>query len=224
MARAAKPVGMRGTDEESLTIIYEGATAAQLATMFRQDLKVVIRKVSGLVPVSKRNGTNVYSIAEAAARLVKPSYEIERYIMEMNHLDLPPLLSKEFWNGQRSRLNFEEANGDSWRTADVVRAISVLFNATRMVLLLLPDTVEREAGLTREQKSVVRRVIDGALVDGREKLVKVFENYGMGSHYRDAGVGSGPLPVPDLGRANSEDRGGTGVLAAAQDADQYNGL
>ena len=108
-------------DEDSNAIIYEGGTIRQLGIMFRMDPKVVQKRLAGLVPAGRRHGTSFYSIAEAASRLVKPGYEIERYIMEMNHLDLPPLLSKEFWNSQRSRLAFEEANGDLWRTADVVR-------------------------------------------------------------------------------------------------------
>lgn len=214
----------KGTDAESTAIIYEGATIRQLAIMFKADPKVVTRKISGLVPIGKREGTNVYSIPEAASRLVKPSYEIERYIMEMNHLDLPPLLSKEFWNSQRARLAFEEANGDLWRTPDVVRLISELFNSTRMVLLLLPDTVEREAGLNREQKAVVRRVIDGALVDGRNTLVKRFKDYGMGPHYESAGGGSDPLPVLDVESPDDQDPGRTGVLEAEEDSDEYRGL
>src|SRR3546814_9857258 len=65
-----------------------------------------------------------------------------------------------------------------FRSSRVVRLISVLFNSVRMILLLLPDTIEREAGLTREQKAVVRRVVEGALVEGRKTVMKEFEGYG----------------------------------------------
>lgn len=215
-------VTKRGTDTESTAVIYEGATIRQLALMFKADPKVVTRKVSGLVPVGRREGTAVYSIAEAASRLVKPSYEIERYIMEMNHLDLPPLLSKEFWNSQRARLAFEESNGDLWRTPDVVRLISELFNASRMMLLLLPDTIEREAGLGREQKAVVRRVVDGSISDGRNNLVKRFSEYGMGPEH--SGDETGELPFVDVESAHDTDGGRTGVLGSAQDPDGHNGL
>lgn len=209
-------------DGETNAVIYEGATIRQLAIMFKADPKVVTRKVSGLVPVGRREGTAVYSIPEAASRLVKPSYEIERYIMEMNHLDLPPLLSKEFWNSQIARTKFEEMNADLWRTPDVVRVISVLFNSIRMMLLVLPDTVEREAGLNKEQKAVVRRVIDGSIMDNRQTLIKSFKDYGMGPHYRDDTGGVDPLPI--LEGHDAEDAGGTGVLGSAQVEDEFNGL
>src|SRR3546814_20097720 len=92
-----------------------------------------------------------------------------------------------------------------FRSSRVVRLISVLFNSVRMILLLLPDTIEREAGLTREQKAVVRRVVEGALVEGRKTVMKEFEGYGDGPEY-DGPVGSdGPLVVRE--HEPSHDRG-----------------
>ncbi len=220
----ANPGGKVRTDEESNAIIYEGATLRQLGIMFKADPKVVARKCSSLVPVGSRSGSSIYSIAEAASRLVKPSYEIERYIMEMNHLDLPSLLSKEFWNGQRSRLAFEEANGDLWRTPDVVRMMSELFSAVRMILLLMPDTVEREAGLSREQKAVVRRIVDGAIVNGRDNIIKRFKEHGLERYYGDDAGGDGGIPVPEFVRANDQDAGGTGFSTGEEDSAEYNGL
>lgn len=216
-------------DEATEAIIYQGASVRQLGIMFRMDPKVVQRRISGLVPAGRRHGASYYTIAEAASRLVKPGYEIERYIMEMNHLDLPPLLSKEFWNSQRSRLAFEEANGDLWRTADVVRVVSELLTTYRFVSQTLPDTLEREAGLTREQKAVVRRVVDGALEDGRDKVVARFKDYDVGS---DVG---GAVQFDPAGRHwvdgdgdvlsdDDEDGGGTGVPVSEEDPDEYNGL
>lgn len=221
---SVKGKGRKPTDADTNAIIYEGATARQLSIMFKMDPKVVLRKVSGLVPVGNRAGTSIYSIPEAASRLVKPSYEIERYIMEMNHLDLPPLLAKEFWNGQRSRLAFEENNGDLWRTADVVRIISELFSAVRMTLLLLPDTVEREAGISREQKSVVRRVIDGVLVSGREAIVKRFKERDVIGYTDDGIFGGTGAEISGDDSADDTDAGRTGVPSATEDVDEYNGL
>lgn len=211
----------RSDDPETSAIIYEGATMRQLALMFKMDPKVVMSKVSSLVPVGRRRGTPIYAIAEAAARLVKPSYEIERVIMNMNHSDLPPMLQNAFWSGQKTRATYEEMIGDLWRTSKVVRLISVLFNSVRMILLLLPDTIEREAGLTREQKQVVRRVVEGALVEGRKAIIKEFENYGDGPEPAGDTGPSGPLRVREHEQA--DDRG-TLVLIAPAESDEYNGL
>jgi hypothetical protein len=214
-------VGDRADDPETAAIIYEGATMRQLAIMFKMEPKTVMGKVSSLVPVGRRRGTAVYSIPEAAQRLVKPSYEIERVIMGMNHSDLPPMLQNAFWQAQKTRATYEEMIGDLWRTSKVVRLISVLFNSVRMAMLLLPDTLEREAGLSREQRAVVRRVLDGALIQGRKTIMKEFENYADGPEPVDGNANSGPLLVREH---ESADDGGDRVLDAPQDADQYCGL
>jgi hypothetical protein len=211
----------RADDPETSAIIYEGATMRQLAIMFKMDPKVVTSKVSSLVPVGRRRGTPIYSVPEAASRLVKPGYEIERVIMNMNHSDLPPMLQNAFWSAQKTRASYEEMIGDLWRTSRVVRLISVLFNSVRMILLLLPDTIEREAGLTREQKQVVRRVVEGALVEGRKTIMKEFENYGDGPEYDGPAGGDGPLRVREH---EPDDDGGDRVPTPEEESDEYNGL
>jgi hypothetical protein len=214
-------------DEESNAIIYEGASIRQLGLMFRADPKVVQRKLGGIVPCGRRHGTSIYNVKEAASRLVEPGYSIERYIMEMNHTDLPPLLSKEFWNSQRARLAFEEANADLWRTADVVRIVAELLTTYRFVAQTLPDTLEREAGLSREQKAIVRRVVDGALADSRDKVIARFKNDGRADEFSGAldlaGERMAGGGLMDL-RVDPEDDGGTGVPASEEDAPEYNGL
>lgn len=212
---------VRSDDPESSAIIYEGATIRQLAIMFKMDPKVVTSKVSSLVPVGRRKGTSIYSIPEAAARLVKPGYDIERVIMNMNHSDLPPMLQNAFWSAQKTRASYEEMIGDLWRTSRVVRLISVLFNSVRMILLLLPDTIEREAGLSREQKAVVRRVVEGALVEGRKAIMKEFEGYGDGPEYDGEPGTDGPLVVREY---EPVDDGGTGLPSPSEESDEYNGL
>lgn len=211
----------RSDDAETSAMIYEGATISQLAKLFKMDPKVVTTKVSSLLPVGRRRGTPIYLVPEAAARLVKPGYDIERVIMGMNHSDLPPMLQNAFWSAQKTRAAYEEMIGDLWRTSRVVRLISVLFNSVRMILLLLPDTIEREAGLSREQKAVVRRVVEGALVEGRKAIMKEFENYGDGPEYDGPAGSEGPLVIREH---QPHDDGGDGVSPAEEDADEYNGL
>ncbi len=208
-----------GTDDETKAIIYEGATIRQLSIMFRSDPKVVTRKVGGLVPVSRRRGNNIYRVDEAASRLVKPGYDIERYIREMNHLDLPPLLAKEFWNAQRARQAFEEQEADLWRTVDVVRALSEAFTTCRMSLLLMTDAVERQSSLTDAQRITIKGLIDGALADMRAKLKERFDGYGMGHN-----SGTGQLANLRPPAAEDLDAGGDGVPAVAAVADEFDGL
>lgn len=153
------------------------ANQTQLAAMFRRDPKAMPRLLEGLAPAGERSGAKVYWIDEAAQRLVKPGYEIETYLKRMHQSDLPPLLGKDFWNGQRARQAYEENEGDLWRTAEMVAVFAEAAQTMRTSMLLFRDALEREESLTEEQSTVVQGLIDGAINDMQEALVERFSSY-----------------------------------------------
>lgn len=153
------------------------ANQTQLAAMFRRDPKAMPRLLDGLAPAGERRGAKVYWIDEAAQRLVKPGYEVEDYIRRMHPSDMPPLMGKEFWNGQRARQAFEENEGDLWRTAQMVAVFAEAAQTMRTSMLLFRDALEREESLTEEQSVIVQGLIDGAINDMQESLVERFTNY-----------------------------------------------
>jgi hypothetical protein len=148
------------------------ATMSQLAQLFETDAKTLPKRLRGLRPAGARHNTSTYKIREAASRLVQPGYSID-----MNHSDLPPLLTKEYWNGQRARQIFEENAGDLWRTSQVVEGFAEAFKTLRMSLLLMADSVERETNLSEVQRKIIKRMIDGAIDDLRESMVTRFKDY-----------------------------------------------
>lgn len=165
-------------DEVTSDLLATGeASMAQIAQLFRTDAKTLPRRLRRLKPVATRSGVNVYSIRDAAAYLVKPGYSIEQYIRNMHFSDLPVGLQKEFWAGLKSRQSYEMQAGDLWPTAQVIEALAEAFKQARMSILLFPETVERETGVTDAQRKVLRRLADALIDDLREGLVKRFENY-----------------------------------------------
>jgi hypothetical protein len=199
---------LTATDTE-LTATGEG-TKAQIAKLFRRDAKTMDRLLYGLIPSGMRRGHAVYSIEEAAGRLVKPGYAIESYIRRMHHTDLPPLLQKEFWNGLRARQAYEKEQGDLWPTSEVLAVYAEAANTIRMALLLMPDAVDREASLTTKQKEVLKRLTDAAIVDIQEKLVDKFAGYEppdvIGAGLLPIGIGHNGGPrIPDGGPASGYD-------------------
>lgn len=168
----------KARDEVTSDLLATGeATMAQLAQLFETDAKTLPKRLRGLRPAGVRHNTSTYKIRDAAARLVKPGYSIEAYLRGMNHSDLPPLLTKEYWNGQRARQIFEENAGDLWRTSQVVEAISEAFKTLRMELLLIPEGIERETGVTDAQRKILRRYIDGTIDTLREAMIDRFKDY-----------------------------------------------
>lgn len=177
----------KARDEVTSDLLTTGeASMAQIAQLFRTDAKTLPRRLRRLKPTHSRAGTNVYSIRDAAAYLVKPGYSIEQYLRTMHANDLPVGLMKEFWAGQKSRQGYEMQAGDLWPTAAIVEALAEAFKQARMTILLFPETIERETGISDAQRKVFRRLVDGLIDDLRESLVKKFEDY-------EPSAGSGQL-------------------------------
>lgn len=162
-------------DAENDVVATGRGTANQIAKLFRVNKNDINRKLDGLAPVGRRKGFPLYDVREAAGLLVEPTYEIEDRIKRMNPADIPPLLGKEIWNGQRARLAYERENGDLWPTDEVVAALAATFNECRMVFLLMLDNVERQSGtLTAQQRSVISRLAEGGINAMKESLVAKF--------------------------------------------------
>lgn len=167
----------RVSDVTSAILATGEATLSQIAQMFRTDAKTLPQRMRGVIPAGKRDGYKVYNIREAASRLVEPGYEIEEYIKQMSPQELPPLLQKEFWNGQRARTAYEKEIGNLWPTEDVVALFAVLEQGMRQSVLLLTDDVEREEGLTTGQRKVFRRIMDQGIAKFKETLTEKFKDY-----------------------------------------------
>ncbi len=187
---------------------------AQLAQLFETDAKTLPRRLRGLRPAGTRNNATTFKIRDAASRLVKPGYSIEQYLQRMHPNELPVGLMKEFWAGQKSRQEYEIKAGDLWNTAQVVEALAEAFKVARMTILLMPETVERETGVTDGQRKVLRRLTDGLIEELREALVEKFKNYVPSSR-------SAELPS-FVGMEPDED--GDGVLQAEEDEEDPDDL
>lgn len=164
---------------EQAEIIETGkATMAQIAQMFGTDSKSLPKRMQGIQSAgTNKRGYKTYSIAEAATRIVRPGYEIEEYIRQMSPQEMPPLLSKEYWNGQNARIKFEEQMGRLWPTDRVVEAFSAGLAALRMSILLIQDGVEREEVLSEAQRAAVQRLMDSAINDAREAVVEKMKEF-----------------------------------------------
>jgi hypothetical protein len=157
-------------------MIYQGCNMSQLSTIFKVDHRVLAEKMYGIAPCGTRNGTNIWHIRDVAPALWKPNAEqVEKHLKTMNHADLPKMLTKEFWAGQRSRQEFETRNRDLWPTVEIVEAVGELFKLIKMNLLLAPDSIEREVELSDPQRKIFKRVVDGTLKDIHRMIVKKFE-------------------------------------------------
>lgn len=140
--------------------IRAGVTIGWLAGALRMDRNTVKKRLATLSPKAKRPaGGDLYDLELALPYLVKPKIDMRDYIRNMNVQELPPVLRKEYWAAEKSRLDWMERAGELWPTADVQSVLGEAFMLIKTTTQVWADDVEREAGLTKEQyKALIERV------------------------------------------------------------------
>ncbi len=154
-----------GSDDESRSIIYQGANISQLEALLGVDHRMITARLakSGLKPLFKKGNISYYRVAEVAPHIIKPAFDVEEYIKRMDPRELPKILSKEFWAGMKSRQDYEERAGNLWPTERVVNEVGDLFKLIKMSVLLMADAVERTTELSDKQREIVKNLTHGML-------------------------------------------------------------
>jgi hypothetical protein len=167
-----------GQNGDTAEVTFAGATITQIAALFERTPKTIQEKViaNGIRPSGERHGRKVYKIVDVAPYLVKPAGDIEHYIRNMHHNDLPPLLQKEFWNGLRARQAYERDQGELIPVGDFVAILGDVFKTLRQSLLLMGDAVEDQVQLSDRQREIVKERIDAALAEMRVSLIENFRH------------------------------------------------
>lgn len=169
-------------DNESKVMLYEGLNLSQLSVVFRMDHRTLVEKLHGVEPSGHRGKAAIYTILDAAPHLVKPIYDIETYIKRMHHNELPKLLTKEFWNGQRSRQEYELKAGQLWPTTQVIEKVSELYKLVAMSARLATDNIERSTDLTDKQRDAINGIMRGMLEDLQRKIAENFKEPAPDGH------------------------------------------
>ncbi|ECA9746877.1 DUF1441 family protein [Salmonella enterica subsp. enterica serovar Haduna] len=161
-------------DADTEAMIFQGCNITQLAKLFRMERRDITPKIMDVPPVGERGGYPIYAVHEVAPYLVKPLYDVETYLRRMNFKDLPKELSKEFWAGQRAKQDFDIKAGNLWETEKVIEHFGEAVKVLRMSMLLIPDTLARQAGLSEPQRQVITSSIDAMLNDLSSALIEKF--------------------------------------------------
>jgi len=159
----------------SRAIIFQGVSVPQLRAIFNLKDEDVMRRLGDLPPVGTgRQNNPVYNLAQAAARIVRPRITpeaIDAYMRTANPANMPPMVSKHYWEGLRTRERYREEVDELWYTEDVMRLLSETFQTIRATLVLLPDAMRGREDMTEAQFRFVQRLVDDMIEDVRARLV-----------------------------------------------------
>ena len=187
------------------SVMFGGLTTTQLAKLFRKDIKTTRRAIAPIKPVGQRGGADIYDIAEAAPYLCKPpSEDLAQIIKGLNPRNVPVELQKPFWAAQNERLKYQEAAGVLWKQTAVQDAVTDLLKIVRQNVQLMTDTVERQTGLTSEQRTIINGIADATLLGIYEELKKHFTDYDFQGQ-RDDVLEQGPSSAYGSDPAENEE-------------------
>lgn len=169
---------IKGLDAESSVMVYQGLNLSQMTQIFECDRRDLTQKIeaAGIKPCGMSGGYAIYKLKDVMPVVVKPVYDVESYLRNMHPNELPKHLAKEFWAGQRSKQEYELKAGNLWPTEKVVSEVGELFKLVKMSALLAMDTVERQVELTEEQRSIIKRLMDGMLIDLHRTITDKFSS------------------------------------------------
>ena len=138
---------------EAQSILEKGVTVSWLSEHFEISPNTVRSKLQTCPHMGKIGKGFSYSLKEAARYLVTPNVDWPRLLRNLKKADLPPALQKDLWDARLKEQRFRIEAKELWETEDVIEAFTDVFIAIKSNVQLWPDVVERQIGLTDEQRA-----------------------------------------------------------------------
>lgn len=152
--------------------MLQGVTVSWLAQVFGMDPKTVKQKLADCPPLHRRKAGYVYHLATACRYLIPPAISADQYIKSMKPSDLPSAFQQSFWDAALKRQKWEENAGQLWRTEKVREVLGQTFQTIKFTVQLWADTLERQTGLTPDQRTLLTKLIDGLQEEIYKALVE----------------------------------------------------
>lgn len=149
-----------GPPSLDISDVHAGVTVAWLSQVFGMDPTTVKKRLADCPPLHRRKAGYVYSVKQAAPYLIKPVFDVKKYLQGMKPNELPPQLTKEYWDAALKRQLWEERAGDLWRTEKVLEIFSDVFLMMKSTMLLWVEDLERITGVTQDQRTEIVKLVD----------------------------------------------------------------
>jgi hypothetical protein len=144
-------------------------------------------RLAKVKPSGERRGTPIYAVRDAAPYCVPlPADAVDR-VLRMNHMGLPALLKKEYWQGQEAQLRVREKQGSLWRTDKILEYVGMAFRDIATEINIFSDQVERESALTERQKEAIDTLTQNLLLNIKARIKLSFDGVFDDPDGRNAG-------------------------------------
>lgn len=145
---------------------------SQLGEIFGLHRQTVKKRLASVKPDGLIRGNPAYTIKTAARHLVE-ARQSENVARDPDLMD--PADAKDYWEAKIKEQKFNEAEGELWRSDEVLAALSGFSKKISMALRGIPDILERRTGLDAKQMNLVEDIVRAAMTDMHATVV---EEYG----------------------------------------------
>lgn len=154
-----------------MTDVFGGVSVGWLSKVFGMDPSDVKRRLADCPAIHRKKSGYLYSLPVAARYLVKPVFDVEKYLANMKPSELPPQLQDTYWKSALNRQKFELNAGELWRTADVLEVLGEVFKTIKFTMQLWADNLERATGLSETQRKALVQMVDALQNELHQSLV-----------------------------------------------------
>lgn len=181
LARGDHAHGRRNADAHlgvtmDVSTIMRGVNVNWLAQVFDMNPQTIKRRLRDCPVRDRKKEGYIYDLKMAVAYLVEPVFDIDEYMKTAKIEDLPVRLQKEFWDAKNKRRQYEIEAGELWRTEQILDVFGDTFQTTKHTLALWLAEMERETGVTDEQRHFMKIRIEHLQEELYKKLIAVASN------------------------------------------------
>jgi Protein of unknown function (DUF1441) len=153
--------------------VVSGVTIPWLMKAFRMGRGTIEKKMIGCKSIGTgKHNTPIYDLPEAAAYLVTPRMDVDKYLQGIKPDQLPERLRESYWNAMLKRQRWEEKARHLWRDEDVLNTFSEIFKLVRTSLQLLPDRIDEANGIDEPQRLAITLAIDEVQDEMHREIVR----------------------------------------------------
>lgn len=162
-----------GVPTMDMTDVFGGVTVGWLSKVFGMDPSTVKKRLADCPPLHRRKAGYTYSLPVACRYLVKPVFDVKKYLEEMSPSELPANLQKEYWDALLKRQTWETRAGHLWPSESVMEVFGETFKTIKFTTQLWADNLQQLTGLTNSQRKILTDAVDGLHKELHERLLEM---------------------------------------------------
>lgn len=138
-----------------------GCSPIFFALLLGVSVQTIRNKLKKCPPVDYDGRAYYYRFEDAINFLAKPAeLDLTEFIATSNKKDWPVSMQKEWWLVQQIRTEVEEKTGKLWHSEKVMEVLTEIAQSIKYMVQLWPDELNREVGITPEQRAILIRLTD----------------------------------------------------------------